>query len=253
MVLTLVLLAIGALLFLTIAYNMFQQFKQKQEIDRRAIVAKHKVIIEEAEEILLNVNRMPLSKSLVLLIQNRILDSLRILAQTTPNNVGVNQRIQDIQNQIKVVTENYKGDDANFRAPDSDRQAIQMLQTAKKLRVILRLEHAKGKIDPQSFGMEDRRLELLLLKTNIANLLQKAMDARIQRQMGTAKLLLTKGINALSTVLDKDAYLIACDEEMRNTLKDINQQLETESQKEREEMQEKKDDLDVLFQPKRKW
>ena len=38
MVLTLVLLAIGALLFLTIAYNIFQQHKQQQEIDRRAIV-----------------------------------------------------------------------------------------------------------------------------------------------------------------------------------------------------------------------
>ena len=253
MVLTLVLLAIGALLFLTIAYNMFQQFKQKQEIDRRAIIARHKVIIEEAEEILLNVNRIPFSKTLVLLIQNRILESLKTLSSTTPNNSSILQRVEDLKNQIKVVTENYKGDEVNFRAPDSDRQAIQMLQTAKKLRAILRLEHAKGKIDPQSFAVEDRRIEHLLLKTNIANLLQKAMDARIQRQMGTAKLLLTKGINALSIVADKDAYLIACDEEMRNTLKDINQQLESESQKEREEIQEKKDDLDVLFQPKRKW
>lgn len=158
MVLTLVLLAIGALLFLTIAYNIFQQHKQKQEIDRRAIVARQKIIIEEAEDILLNVNRMPYSKTLILLLQTRILDALRTLQQATPNVGAIAQRIQDVENQLKYVRENYKGDENSFRLPDSDRQAIQMLQTAKKLRAIVRLEHNKGKIDPQSFAAEDRRL-----------------------------------------------------------------------------------------------
>ena len=253
MVLTLVLLAIGALLFLTIAYNIFQQHKQKQEIDRRAIVARQKIIIEEAEDILLNVNRMPYSKTLILLLQTRILDALRTLQPATPNVGAIAQRIQDVENQLKYVRENYKGDENSFRLPDSDRQAIQMLQTAKKLRAIVRLEHNKGKIDPQSFAAEDRRLELMMLKVNIANLLQKAMEARLQNQIGTAKQLLTKGINALSVIRDKDAYLIASEEEMRATLRDINEQQEKVSQREREELQEKQDDLDVLFQPKRKW
>ena len=253
MVLTLVLLAIGALLFLTIAYNIFQQHKQKQEIDRRAIVARQKIIIEEAEDILLNVNRMPYSKTLILLLQTRILDALRTLQQATPNVGAIAQRIQDVENQLKYVRENYKGDENSFRLPDSDRQAIQMLQTAKKLRAIVRLEHNKGKIDPQSFAAEDRRLELMMLKVNIANLLQKAMEARLQNQIGTAKQLLTKGINALSVIRDKDAYLIASEEEMRATLRDINEHQEKVSQREREELQEKQDDLDVLFQPKRKW
>ncbi len=253
MVLTLVLLAIGALLFLTIAYNIFQQHKQKQEIDRRAIVARQKIIIEEAEDILLNVNRMPYSKTLILLLQTRILDALRTLQQATPNVGAIAQRIQNVENQLKYVRENYKGDENSFRLPDSDRQAIQMLQTAKKLRAIVRLEHNKGKIDPQSFAAEDRRLELMMLKVNIANLLQKAMEARLQNQIGTAKQLLTKGINALSVIRDKDAYLIASEEEMRATLRDINEQQEKVSQREREELQEKQDDLDVLFQPKRKW
>ena len=253
MVLTLVLLAIGALLFLTIAYNIFQQHKQKQEIDRRAIVARQKIIIEEAEDILLNVNRMPYSKTLILLLQTRILDALRTLQQATPIVGAIAQRIQDVENQLKYVRENYKGDENSFRLPDSDRQAIQMLQTAKKLRAIVRLEHNKGKIDPQSFAAEDRRLELMMLKVNIANLLQKAMEARLQNQIGTAKQLLTKGINALSVIRDKDAYLIASEEEMRATLRDINEQQEKVSQREREELQEKQDDLDVLFQPKRKW
>ncbi len=253
MVLTLVLLAIGALLFLTIAYNIFQQHKQQQEIDRRAIVARQKVIIEEAEDILLNVNRLSYSKTLFMLLQNRLLDALRTIQNVTPKVSSINQRIEDVRNQIKYVNEHYKGEDSHFRSPDSDRQAIQMLQTTKKLRAIVRMEHNKGKIDPQSFSVEDRRLELMLLKINIANLLQKAMDARVQRQIGTAKQLLTKGISALGVIHDKDAYLIASEEEMKSTLRDINDQLERESQKEREEIQEKQDDLDVLFQPKKKW
>lgn len=253
MVLTLVLLAIGALLFLTIAYNIFQQYKQKQEIDRRAIIARQKVIVEEVEDILLNANRMPFSKTLILLLQNRMLDALKALLVATPGNNSIHQRIEDVQNQINYIRENYKGDDHGFRSPDSDRQAVQMLQTTKKLRAIVRLEHNKGKIDPQSFASEDRRLEHMLLKINLANLQQKAMEARMQKQLGTAKHLLTKGINALGVIMDKDPYLIACDEEMRSTLKEINEYLERESEKERAEMQEKKDDLDVLFQPKRKW
>ncbi len=225
MVLTLVLLAIGALLFLTIAYNIFQQHKQQQEIDRRAIVARQKVIIEEAEDILLNVNRLSYSKTLFMLLQNRLLDALRTIQNVTPKVSSINQRIEDVRNQIKYVNEHYKGEDSHFRSPDSDRQAIQMLQTTKKLRAIVRMEHNKGKIDPQSFSVEDRRLELMLLKINIANLLQKAMDARVQRQIGTAKQLLTKGISALGVIHDKDAYLIASEEEMKSTLRDINDQL----------------------------
>lgn len=252
MVLTLVLLAIGVLLFFTIAYNIFQQYKQKQEIDRRGVIARQKVIIEETEDILLNVNRLPLNKIVILLLQNRILDAMRILLPYTPNAQLLQQRIDDVQNQIKYVNENYK-DEGVFRAPDSDRQAIQMLQTIKKLRLILRMEHNKSKIDPQSFSVEDRKLELMLLKVNIANLLQKAMEARVQRQMGTAKQLLAKGINVLGGIGDKDNFLLSREEEMRKTLKEMNEQLEQESKKEREELKEKQDDLDVLFQPKRKW
>lgn len=252
MVLTLVLLTIGVLLFFTIAYNILQQYKQKQEMDRRSVMARQKVIIEETEDILLNVNRLPLSKTIILLLQNRILDAMKLLLQYSPSAGGLKQRIDDVSNQIKYVNENYKEDNA-FRSPDSDRQAIQMLQMVKKLRVILRMESNKSKIDPQSFSTEDRRLELMLLKINIANLLQKAMEARMQRQMGTAKQLLTKGITVLSNINDKDNFLLSREEEMRRTLKEMTEQLEQESKKEREVLQEKQDDLDVLFQPKRKW
>lgn len=254
MVLTLVLLSIGALLFLIIGYNIMQQYKQKLEADRRALMAKQKMVIEEAEEILLNANRLPFSKTLVLLMQNRILDALRAILQAAPGMDTVRQRLQDVQAQINYVQENYQSsDESSFRPPDSDQQALQMMQLVKKIRAVVRVEHNKGKIDPQAFVTEDRRLELMLLKINIANLTQRAMEARMQRQFGSAKQLLAKGITTLGAIHDKDPWLIAREDEMRTALKEMTQQLEAASQKEREEMQEKKDDLDVLFQPKKKW
>ncbi|MGL5994542.1 MAG: DNA repair protein, partial [Aeromonas sobria] len=62
MILTLVLLSIGALLFLVIAYNVVQQYKQKAESEKSHAIAKHKTMADETEEVLLNVNLVPFSK-----------------------------------------------------------------------------------------------------------------------------------------------------------------------------------------------
>ena len=254
MVLTLVLLSIGALLFLVIAYNIMQQYKQRQEADRRVLMTKQKLIIDESDELLLNASRLPYTKALVLLLQNRILDALRAISQANPALNSVRQRIQDVTAQINYVQEHYQANEESaFRAPDSDRQALQMLQLVKKIRAVMRVEQNKGKIDPQAFVAEDRRLELLLLKINIANLIQRALDARVQRQFGSAKQMLTKGITTLAAIHDKDAWLVTREEEMRMALREMAEQLEQANQKELDQLNEKKDDLDVLFQPKRKW
>jgi superoxide dismutase len=254
MVLTLVLLSIGALLFLVIAYNIMQQYKQKQEADRRVLMTRQKLIIDESDELLLNASRLPYSKLLVLLLQNRILDALRAITVVNPSLNSVRQRIQDVTAQITYVQEHYQANEESaFRTPDSDRQALQMLQLVKKIRAVVRIEHNKGKIDPQAFVAEDRRLELLLLKVNIANLIQRTLDARVQRQFGSAKQMLTKGITTLAAIHDKDAWLVAREEEMRLAMREMADQQEQANQKELDQLNEKKDDLDVLFQPKRKW
>ncbi len=149
MILTLILLSIGALLFLVIAYNVVQQYKQKAEADKRQAIARHKAVADETEEVLLNVNLVPFSKNMVLLLQHRILDAYRAIVQVMPN-PQVKQRIIDVQTQIKNVQENYSSqDEGHFKTPESDRQAIQMLQLAKKMRAVLRVEHNKGKIVPR--------------------------------------------------------------------------------------------------------
>lgn len=254
MILTLVLLSIGALLFLVIAYNVVQQYKQKAESEKRHAVAKHKTMADETEEVLLNVNLVPFSKNMVLLLQHRILDSYRAIAQVMPNN-QIKQRIADVQIQIKNVQENYSPhDEGHFKTPESDRQAIQMLQLVKKLRALLRVEHNKGKIDPQGFAQEERRLELMQLKINISNLIKRAMDAQIQGQFGTCRQLYIKGLSAIGNVGDKDPYLVAREEDMRQGLKALDEQQQQNSAQDLQNIKDKEtDELDVLFQPKKKW
>lgn len=254
MILTLILLSIGALLFLVIAYNVVQQYKQKAEADKRQAIARHKAVADETEELLLNVNLVPFSKNMVLLMQHRILDAYRAIALVMPN-AQIKQRIADVQTQIKNVQENYSSqDEGHFKTPESDRQAIQMLQLAKKMRAVLRVEHNKGKIDPQGFAQEDRRLELMQLKINIANLLKRAMDAQIQGQYGTCRQLYTKGLGALANVSDKDPYLLAREEDMRQGMRQLEEHLQQHSEKELQNIKDKEaDELDVLFQPKKKW
>ncbi|MFB2862593.1 DNA repair protein [Aeromonas sp. MdU4] len=254
MILTLVLLSIGALLFLVIAYNVVQQYKQKAESDKRHAVARHKTVVDETEEVLLNVNLVPFSKNMVLLLQHRILDAYRAIAQVMPNN-QIKQRIADVQSQIKNVQENYSAqDEGHFKTPESDRQAIQMLQLVKKLRAVLRVEHNKGKIDPQGFAQEERRLELMQLKINISNLVKRAMDAQIQGQYGTCRQLYTKGLSAMASVSDKDPYLMAREEDMRQGLKALDELQQQNSAQDLQNIKDKEaDELDVLFQPKKKW
>ncbi|MGL5975434.1 MAG: DNA repair protein [Aeromonas sobria] len=254
MILTLVLLSIGALLFLVIAYNVVQQYKQKAEADTRHAVARHKTVADETEEVLLNVNLVPFSKNMVLLLQHRILDAYRAIAQVMPNN-QIKQRIADVQTQIKNVQENYSPhDEGHFKTPESDRQAIQMLQLVKKMRAVLRVEHNKGKIDPQGFAQEERRLELMQLKINISNLIKRAMDAQIQGQFGTCRQLYIKGLSAIGNVGDKDPYLVAREEDMRQGLKALDEQQQQNSAQDLQNIKDKEtDELDVLFQPKKKW
>ncbi|WP_108650547.1 DNA repair protein [Dongshaea marina] len=255
MILTLVLLAIGALLFLIIAYNIVQQYKQKVEQEKRSLVAKQKVIIDETDELLLNANRIPYSKTLVLLMQQRIHDALQLIQDTDPSYRQLTQRLVDVKNQIANIKENYTAqDDKSFRAPSNDQQTVQMMKVLKKLRAVLRAEYNKGKIDPQGYVAQDRRLEVMLLKLNLESLFKRAATAKMTKQWGTAKQQISKGIKVLSAMSDRDNYLNKKLQELQEMQKEIDTHLQQASKQELQDIQDKEtNELDVLFQPKKKW
>lgn len=254
MTLTLILIAIGALLFLVIVYNILQQYRQKQAAERRTLLLRHKNIINETDELLLHAGQLPFSKALVVALYNRILSSLQIMQQQDPASTQVKSRKANIEQQLQQVKEHYQMEQANLKPPESDQQAIHMLKIVKRLRALLRIEHNNGKLGNQTFVVEDRRLELVQLKINLANLVKRARLALDNKNNQMARQMLTKGLNVLEQVPDKDEQLKSIEENLQLRLNELDNNLVKveQEQKAREEEQEKSE-LDQLFEPKRKW
>lgn len=257
MKLTFIVIAIAVLLFLVIGYNIVLQFKRKAETEKRQIIIKHRQVIEEAEELLLNATSLPYSKILTLLLHSRMHDSLAASLQMDPNLRQVRQRLANVKVQMAQLRESpAQVEEKMFRSPNSDREAIILLQQIKKIRAVLRAEHAKSKVNTQTFVIEDRKLELMQLNVNIDNLLKRAYEARATSQFGSCKQLLRKGIDTLNNINDKNESLIAKQKTLASLLNDVNEQLSQASSddlKDRQDKEDEKNELDLLFQPKQKW
>ncbi|GAA3720679.1 DNA repair ATPase [Oceanisphaera sediminis] len=254
MTLTLILIAIGALLFLVIVYNILQQYRQKQEAEKRTLLLKHKNIINETDELLLHAGQLPYSKALVMMLYNRILSSLHIMRQQDPASTQVKSRTTNIEQQLQQVKEHYQMEQASLQPPESDRQAIHMLKIVKRLRALLRIEHNNGKLGNQTFVIEDRRLELIQLKINLANLTKRAHLALNNKNNPMARQMLTKGLSVLEQVPDKDEQLKNIEENLQLRLNELNNsQIKVEQEQKARVEEQEKSELDQLFEPKRKW
>lgn len=252
MIFTLVLIAIGILLFLVIGYNIVLQYKQKQQADLRSAVSRHRRVISETEDLLLNSARLPYSISLMLILHKRIFNALNHIQKVYPEMKGLKERLESSQNQVNQLQDKNATTTQQFRVPDNDGEAIQMLKVVKRLRSVIRSEHAYGRIATPTFIAEDRRLELMILKVNIENTIKRAMEAQAMRQWGTARQLLNKAINVINNISDKDEYMEHKLSQMHQMNNDMSEKLNKVKTQEAEERKEK-DDLDMLFQPKKKW
>ena len=258
MLLPLIFSLIGLLLFVLIGYNIIQQYKQKIEAERRIAIAKQRAVIAEVEELLLNATRMPFSKSLLLILQNRIRNALLIMLKSSPGSTPIRDHFTNSEAQIQQIKSNYTPpDESVFRTPENDKEALALLQVTKKIRAVLRSEHAKGKINTEVFVAEDHRLEIMQLKINLENSMKRIMDAKLSKQFGSANQMINKLLKVLSSITDKDSYLdqkqqqlIAYQAEIKSHLLKTNDE-ELRMIKEKE--QEKKNDLDELFADKKKW
>lgn len=249
---------IALLLFVLIGYNTIQQYKQKIDTEKRVAINKQRAIISEVEELLLNATRMPFSKSLLLIMQQRIRNALMMILKSTPDSSQVREHLQNTDAQIQQVRSNYTPPaESGFRTPENDKETLALLQVTKKIRAVLRSEHAKGKINTEIFVAENHRLEIMQLKINLENSLKRIMSAKLSKQFGSANQMLNKLLDILNGIPDKDSYL----ENKHTQLTAIKEEIKTylvkhsdnelEAIKAREE--EKKNDLDVIFQDKKKW
>ena len=210
---------ISLLLILIIGYSVIIQYRQRLESAKQQELAKQVAIIDATEELISNASHLPYSKELLVCLNKRILD------------------------QTNVVP---------FQVPNSDRQAIGMLQLVKRLKSVMKGEHGKGRIATQAYVLENTRLDNMQLRINIENVVKRANDARLKRQFGTAKQLLKKGIDVLSS--RNDTYATKAQQKLQYMLNEIDNNMSVSSEQERQQLLDKdNDELDVLFQPKRKW
>lgn len=258
MLLPLIFSLVALLLFVMIGYSIVQQYKQKVEAQRRISIAKQRAVISEVDELLLNATRMPFSKSLLLILQNRIRNALLIMVNISPNTPSIREHLSNTEAQIEQIKNNYSPpDESVFRAPETDKEALALLQVTKKIRAVLRSEHAKGKINTEVFVAEDHRLEIMQLKINLENSMKRILDAKLAQQWGTANQMINKLIKILGSIPDKDAYLERKQQQLMEHKEEIKAHLVKTSDEERRLMQqkeaEKKNDLDELFADKKKW
>lgn len=258
MLFPIILTLVALLLFVLIGYNIVQQYKLKIDTEQRIAVSKQRAVISEVDELLLNATRMPFSKSLLLILQNRIRNALVMMTKSNPSNPAIREHLKNTDAQIQQVRTNYTPpDESIFRTPENDKEALALLQVTKKIRAVVRSEHAKGKITTEIFVSEDRRLEIMQLKINIENGLKRILDAKQAKQFGSANQMLNKLLSILNGIPDKDSYLDKKQTQLTSIKSEIKSYLVQHSDAElaaiKAKEEEKKNDLDVLFQDKKKW
>ena len=252
---TIVIILIVTLIVLAIMINAIQQHKEKVEAERRTEIAKQKSIVDETENVLMASSQIPVSPNLTLIMHKRILNALKIILELNPSAADIKQRVSSANERVSSIDSNPTAEvDENITLPDNDKQIILCIQSLKKLRALLRSEHSKGKVDTQSFMAEDKRLDRMQLRVNVDTLYRRA-DAAIKSQMmGSARQYLEKAITALTNFPVQDEYTKSKKAHLEQLLNQIQENLRsTNAEDTARRLEEEKDDLDVLFAPKKKW
>ncbi len=250
--------------FLLIIYNMYLDYTAKKEADAKTLLARSRNVIAECEDLLLNQAQIPFSKNLVLILRYRILNAYRRL-KTDPHFKNADEKIVEQQRQINSVIANYHEDIA-FRPPLSDQAAITQLRQIRRLRQIIRMEMKSGtRVDAVSCQKEDRRLQILLLKVNISNLLQRIIELRRLQQIGSCRQLIEKGLDVIKSAPNRDEWLDEKAESLTQMLQDLDSDARLRGERARAKLNTQKEessqsqgrvsssDLDEIFGDKKKW
>ncbi|QOL25159.1 hypothetical protein LP316_12745 [Thalassotalea sp. LPB0316] len=245
------------LIIIVVVVNAIQQQKQKQEQEKRAKLAKQKAIIDENEELIVNLSNIPASPNLALILHRRSLTAAKEMKNLSPESKATSARVDELEarlNAAKDAAQSAGSRDEQFLLPDNEKQIIALLQLIKKLRVVLKSELNKGMVDPQIFSMEDKRLDSMQLKINIESLVKRGNQAYNNEMVGSARQYYEKALQTLNDHPVQSEYASQKQAEITEKLSEISSQLKSanaEDRKKRAKAEE--DELDMLFQPKKKW
>jgi tetratricopeptide (TPR) repeat protein len=246
---------IVALVVIVIVVNAIQQHKEKQEAEKRAKIAKFKAVIDESEELLVNLTNLPPSPKLTEILTRRCLNAAKEMAALAADS-RFKQRISEFQTRLNAAEElavNPPNDD-QFMLPDNEQQLVAILQTIKKLRATLKSEQAKAAIDAQTFLVEDQRLSAIQLRITIESLTKRGDIAFSKEMVGSARQYYEKALQSINDYPHSSPYIEEKKGQLQDKLNEISVMLKSANAEDREKRAKaEEDDLDVLFQPKKKW
>jgi hypothetical protein len=248
---------IVTLIIVVVVVNAIQQHKEKVEQEKRARVAKQKAIIDETEELLMSLALLPENPAVISILNARSLNAAKQMKQVMPELKSISGRVQELESRYKAskdILQNYQPREEAFVLPDNEQQLVQILQCIKKLRLILKSEQSKGALDSQIFIKEDARLDAMQLKINIESLLKRGNAAYSKEMLGSARQYFEKALQTIQAHSSSSEYTNTKKTEIEDKLEQITSELKTTNAKDREKKaKSEEDDLDMLFQPKKKW
>ncbi|WP_375753409.1 DNA repair protein [Vibrio sp. HN007] len=250
----LIIILVAVLLVLVIGYNVALQYRTKVESAKKQESARYIAIIDATEDLIGNAHHLPFSQELLVCLNQRILDALDAMCELDPKNRQLAQRKENMKNQVQQLKDNYSGGEStSFKVPTSDKQAIIMLKLVKRLRDTIRSEHNKGRFNTQSYVTENARLETIQIRINIENVIKRSNEAVMRNQVGTARQLLKKGLDALAP--KNDAYSNQAREKLQEMLDKLDQNKKDKNADDLLAMEEKErnNDMEALFGEKKKW
>lgn len=249
-----IILLIVCLVLLAVGVNAYQQHRQRIELERRQKIARFRHIFDESETLVANASAFPVGRSLIYLLNARARDALQQLVEVDPKNERYKERLNEYNN----IIQNLRADDSSlvtesFTLPESDKQIITMIQSLKKLRAVLKKENNRGRIDAKTFHEEDRRLEFIQLRITVESLERRA-DAAIKSNLtGSARQYYEKALTTLRNQSYTNDYIVERKRRIEETLEEITNSLRETNSRDAAERAKHVDELDELFQPKKKW
>ena len=246
-----------ALIIFVVVVSSIQQHKEKLEAEKRVKVAKQKAIIDENEELILNLANLPNNPTIVQILNRRSLNAAKAMQELMPGVKGIKNRVQELTSRLKAAEDlaaNNPAQDEKFTLPDNEQQLVAILQCIKKLRVTLKSEQSKGALDAQTFTHEDNRLGTMQLKINIESLVKRGTQAYNKEMLGSARQYFEKALQTLANSPVKTDYIATRQAEIKEQLEEITNALKNTNAKDAaKKAKSEEDELDMLFQPKKKW
>lgn len=244
------------LVIFVVVVSAFQQHKEKLEAEKRIKVAKQKAIMDESEELILKLANLPSSPQIAKILSSRSLTAAKIMQELMPEVKGIKERVSVLTTQSKAAEEltASQSNEDSFILPENDQQILAALQCIKKLRVILKSEQKKGALASQIFTQEDQRLEAMQLKINIESLIKRGVQAQNKAMFGSARQYFEKALQTMLSHPIKTEYINTKNNEIAQKLEDITNSLKISNATDAaQKAKEEEDELDILFQPKKKW